>query len=305
MTRNKDADKLKATIFNIQKYSIGDGPGIRTTVFFKGCPLRCPWCHNPESLYMGIEIAWHRKNCVKCLACINVCPKNAIKLVDDSIVTDKLVCNSCGKCVENCLFSAREILGETMTLQNVLNEVLEDQIFYEFSRGGVTCSGGEALMQADFVTALFKELKIKDIHTTLDTSGYGDWNEFKKILEYTDLVLYDLKHMNKERHLILTGGRLETILENFEKVAALQIPVIVRIPLIPGYNDDEENIEATAAYASKYSNVRKVELLPYHNFGEPKYAMLNKRYMPGHIDQISKERISMLKKIAAKFVFTE
>jgi pyruvate formate lyase activating enzyme len=295
----------KAVIFNIQKYSIGDGPGIRTTVFFKGCPLRCLWCHNPEGLYKEIEVGWHMKDCVKCLACIQACPQKAISLKEDRILTDRAACNACGKCVESCAFGAREMIGECMTLGQVLDEVMTDRLFYQFSGGGVTCSGGEALMQADFVTALFKALKERDIHTTLDTSGFGGWPEFCRVLQYTDLVLFDLKHMDREAHLRLTGQEVEPIHKNFERLARMDIPVFVRVPLIPGYNDDEENIEATAAYAAGFPNVKKVELLPYHSFGEPKYAMFNERYELSGLGTVEEAQMIKLKKIVGRYTSTE
>ena len=268
----------KGIIFEIQRYAIDDGPGIRTTVFLKGCPLSCLWCHNPEGMNMDPELAWHEKYCTHCLKCVEACPLSAIQSINSRLVTDRTRCNLCGTCVRVCPASAREIVGRIMTVDELFAELYEDRAFYQESQGGITCSGGEPLHQAGFVEALFRKCRENGIHTALDTSGYSDWDSFAKVLAFTDLVLFDLKSMDRSKHLALTGVDPTLIWENFNRLATKGIPIWVRCPVIPGLIDDQENFRKVAEFASKFDTVKKIELLPYHRLGEPKYKMLNKEF---------------------------
>jgi pyruvate formate lyase activating enzyme len=275
---NVDPAATTGTIFDIQKFAIDDGPGIRTTVFLKGCPLRCLWCHNPEGMEMRPQVGWHEKNCIKCLKCIELCPKDAITLHEGRLVTNESLCDLCGICVKECPVDAREMIGKIVTVDELFAELIEDKAFYQESNGGVTCSGGEPLMQAEFVSALFRKCKEEGIHTALDTSGYGEWEAFERILPFTDLVLFDLKNMDRTRHVSLTGVDPLKIWNNFERLAQMRIPICIRCPVIPGCADDEDNFKKVAEFAARFDCVQGIEILPYHRLGEPKYLMLNLKY---------------------------
>lgn len=264
-------------VFNIQGYSIHDGPGIRTTVFLSGCPLRCKWCQNPESNTMQPKLFFMAEKCTGCGRCIPVCPQGAITMGENGIsVTDRKLCNACGECIKVCPADAREISGKTMTAGEVIEKVLKDKIFYKASGGGVTISGGEVLTQAEFTGAILQLAKQNELHTAVETCGFGSWESFMKFLPYTDLVLYDIKHMDSERHKFGTGFGNEIILENAKRIyKELKIPMAVRVPTIPGYNDSKENIGATAKFvAENLGKDVKVHLLPYHKLGESKHARM-------------------------------
>ncbi len=220
-----------ATIFNIQRYSIQDGPGIRTTVFFKGCPLKCLWCDNPESQSMTPELAHNSALCNCCGECEKVCPSEAIKVSNHVISVNRDACDSCGKCIDVCSMGALKLLGNKLSILDVMDEVYRDVLFYKKSDGGVTCSGGEPLFQADFVRELFRQCKLVGLHTCLDTSGYAPTTDLEKVLEFTDLVYYDLKHMNSFVHNKLTGVGNEVILYNLKTVAKSSAMFTIRIPL--------------------------------------------------------------------------
>jgi len=266
-----------ATIINIQKYSIHDGPGIRTTVFFKGCPLNCLWCHNPESQNSSPEIMFFEERCTSCGSCVKVCTSKAIKFIQGSPVIDKCKCNLCGKCSDFCLKNARELVGKDITVKHLMSEIIKDEVFYEESNGGVTFSGGEPLMYADYLVNVLKFCKDKNIHTTIDTSGYATFEQFEKIIDNVDLILFDIKHMNNEKHLKYTGVSNTVILENLKKLSERGSNIYIRMPIIAGVNDNDENIDAAVAFLSKL-NIIQVNLLPYHKMGMDKYRRLNMQY---------------------------
>lgn len=268
----EDLANVRGKVFNIQGYSIHDGPGIRTTVFFCGCPLRCLWCQNPESGTMEPKLFFMSEKCIGCGKCVSVCPNGAITIVDGKAKTDRNKCNASGECVKVCPTEAREIVGETKTAGEVLKKVRQDELFYKTSGGGVTISGGEVLMQPEFALAILKLCKQAGIHTAIETCGFAKWEIFAEILEYTDLVLYDFKHMDSEKHKEGTGVGNELILENAIKVYhEAKKPIAARVPTIPGYNDSRENISALAQFiAEKLGKDVKVHLLPYHHLGESK-----------------------------------
>jgi len=290
--------QVKGVIFNIERYAIHDGPGIRTLVFMKGCPLRCLWCQNPEGLKREPGLIWLDQLCTRCFKCIKDCPESAITIIDeDGIEIDLEKCSLCGKCVGACNPRALTICGRYMSADEVIKEVIKDEAFYRASGGGVTISGGEPLMQSLFVLCLLKECKRYGIHTAIETSGYAKWDLLKKIAEYTDLFLYDVKHLCSKKHKEYTGTPNSLILRNLEKLSELKKEIIVRVPVIPGYNDSEENMEELCIFMKK-SHLLKVNLLPYNPLAESKYEKLGVQYALKGLQPPNTDKLKKLKAIA-------
>jgi pyruvate formate lyase activating enzyme len=274
-------DNLAGTtgiVFDIKKFSIHDGPGIRTTVFLKGCPLACWWCHNPESQSIGVEIMLQERRCIRCGACVGECPNGAIMETEAGVQTDLAVCTSCGECVSSCQAEARQLVGREMTVREVLADIRQDTLFYDQSGGGVTFSGGEPLSQHRFLTALLKSCREEELHTILDTCGFASWEIFDAIRPYVDVFLYDLKLIDDEQHKQYTGVSNQLILSNLKALVMHDQQMIVRIPLIPGITDTEHNLRAIAEYLATMPNVIEVNLLPYHDSARGKYARLGQLY---------------------------
>jgi pyruvate formate lyase activating enzyme len=272
-----------AVIFNIQRFSVEDGPGIRTTVFIKGCPLRCLWCSNPESQDAFPEVAHRDSLCTRCGRCVEVCEAHACAVTGDGTSIDRKACTRCGKCVDACVPGARVFYGRDMSVDEVFQDVLKDKPFYDNSGGGVSACGGEPLSQADFVGELFTRCQAAGIHTCLDTCGYADAPAWETVLPHTDLVLFDVKHIDPLAHVRVTGKSNRKILRSLELVARSRVPAIVRIPVIPGINDSEQTIQAIARHVAALGSIREVSLLAYHRFGESKYKMLDRRYGLGDL----------------------
>lgn len=264
-------------IFDIKKYAINDGPGIRTTVFFQGCPLSCWWCHNPESQPRQPTLMYRDNRCILCGECAAVCPQDGIQ-INSSAETDRSKCDACGTCAETCYHGAREVSGKEMSISDVMGIIERDIPFYDQSGGGVTFSGGEPLMQRSFLMELLRACQAQEIQTVLDTSGYASWESLDSIREYVNLFLYDLKLMDDERHIKYTGVSNKLILSNLQQLAHSGTQVFVRIPLIPGINDDEENLRHTTIFVAELPNITGIELMGYHDIAQTKYEALGRSY---------------------------
>jgi pyruvate formate lyase activating enzyme len=266
-------------VFDIQKYSIHDGPGIRTTVFLKGCPLRCFWCQNPEAQTVTPQLYFYEEKCGKCGRCAKVCPVEASTLSNEVLSIDLDKCVGCGKCVDACLNEARKLIGEYITAAEVIREVKKDVRFYKNSGGGVTLSGGEPLFQYEFAIDILQKCKDLGLHTVLETCGLIPWMTIEKALPYVDFVLYDIKHIDADKHQRGTGKSNTLILENAKKIASFK-PMLVRTPLIPGFNDSVNDIEAIAHFVKAELPLVSMELLAYNKFGEGKYKRLRRDPTP-------------------------
>ncbi|WP_349679315.1 trans-4-hydroxy-L-proline dehydratase activase [Clostridium sp. UBA4395] len=283
-------------IINIQKYSIHDGNGIRTTIFFKGCPLSCLWCHNPESQNYSEELMYNEEECTGCMACIDICPQRAISKEEKCVVTDKIKCDLCKKCIDYCVNNAREIVGKEYTAAQLVKEAEKDRMFYEESSGGITLSGGEVMTQnMDYIEELLKKLKKKGYNIAIDTCGQAPYENYNRILKYVDTFLYDIKLMDNEKHIKYIGKSNNLILENLRKLSEAGANINIRIPLVEGVNADDESIEELIKFLKNNINVHKINLLPYHNTGKSKYERLQKVYEGVNFEAPSKERLETIK----------
>jgi len=352
---------MTGRVFNIQRFSIHDGPGIRTTVFLKGCTLACVWCHNPESIAPAPELAFFPTKCIRCGHCFEACETGALRLVPVGGTStpvgggsvpraegergaetprpqsetprphwdggvgggsvpraekergaqrprpqegwerryQKTLCRVCGKCAEACYAEAMVMEGRDVTAEEAVAEVLKDKPFYDNSGGGVTLSGGEPLLQADFCADILARSKASGIHTALDTAASVPWAAFEKALPHTDLVLLDLKIMDSARHRTATGVGNELILANARRLAETELPLVVRVPIVPGYTDDEANVAAIADFVRGFPRLDYVELLPYHRFAEAKYRRLEREYPLNGAEPPLAERLDALAAVAA------
>lgn len=267
---------MKGMVFDIQKFSIHDGPGIRTTVFLKGCPLKCLWCHNPESQQREREISFMPEKCIGCGWCFENCPPKGHVMENGKHVLHRSACIRCGKCTEKCYAGANTIIGKEMTVDEVIAEVLKDKPFYETSNGGMTISGGEPMYQFKFTAALLAEAKKQGLHNCLETCGFTQFENLRKIMPMVDLFLYDLKETNPANHQRYTGVALQPILDNLFALDQAGAAICLRCPIIPGLNDRNEHFHAIAAIAEKMSKVLEINLMPYHPLGESKLNRLGK-----------------------------
>lgn len=268
------------TVFDIKRYAIHDGPGIRTTVFLKGCPLACPWCHNPEGVSPAPQLMWWETRCLGCEACLGACRMDAIYMSDAGLMVDESRCEMCGCCADACFPHALEVVGREMTVREVMGEVERDAAFYERSGGGVTFSGGEPLMQPKFLKELLKECKQGGLHAVVDTSGYADADVVSAVMPHVDLFLYDIKAMDEETHLKLTGVSNGRVLSNLKMLVGRGSQVVVRYSVIPGVNDSDGDLDRLGSFVASVGEGMEVCLLPYHRVGVEKVRRLDRSAEP-------------------------
>ncbi len=290
-TSRTGADLTTGIVFDIKQFSLHDGPGIRTTVFLKGCPLSCWWCHNPEGQAQQPELILRPERCIGCGACVEACESGAIILDEDSVSTDRERCTMCGVCAEVCYAEAREIVGREMSVAEVMDEIERDAPFYDQSGGGVTFSGGEPLVQPTFLQELLRACQEKGLHTVLDTCGFAPWHVLETVREDVDLFLYDLKLMDDTRHQSFTSVSNGPVLENLQRLSGHGHRIIMRVPIIPGINDDEETLRRLGAFAARLPSLEYVELLAYHRIGRDKYHRLGKPCPMPETDPPSEDRM--------------
>jgi pyruvate formate lyase activating enzyme len=292
---------IRGIIFDVRRYAIHDGPGIRTTVFLKGCPLACWWCHNPESQAPGPELIFRESRCIACGACIEACPNGIPARGGMAAEAGPADCKRCGACAAVCYAGAREIVGREATVEEVMFEVERDRTFYERSGGGVTFSGGEPLMQPEFLEALLAASRERGIRTAIDTCGYAPWVTIDGIRGLVDLFLYDLKVVDEARHVELTGVSNEIILANLRRLSEAGHAIILRVAIIPGINDNDDSLRAIGAFASHLPKLIRLDILPYNRMGVEKYARLDREYRLGGAPPLSDERLKAIGKTLEGF----
>jgi pyruvate formate lyase activating enzyme len=295
---------MKGLVFNIQRFSVSDGPGIRTTVFLKGCPLHCKWCHNPESISPDEQLVLRADRCVRCGDCFALCKNHAVRRVNGGFTTIRDLCVECSECIEVCNAEAREIAGKEMSKNEVMKEVEKDVIFYEQSGGGVSFSGGEPLLQHEFLQGLLEACREKGIHTVVDTAGFTSPDILKKVSAFVDLFLFDLKTLDEQKHREFTGVSNSLILGNLKRLAEWKKQTIVRIPIIPGVNDDPVSIRQSGAFVASLGNVSEIHLLPYHTIGVEKYKRLGMEYVMEQTVPPSADDLSTIVKELRNYVST-
>lgn len=305
--KNLGVIERKATIFNVQKYNMYDGPGVRTLIFFQGCPLRCKWCANPEGMIKKYRVMFKSNSCVNCGACVSVCPVGIHTISNESLkheVNRNIECIGCRKCVDACLNSALSIVGEVKTISELVEIVEEDRAFYEASGGGVTLGGGEVLMQPEAASSLLMACKQEGINTAIETCGYAKLESVLKVAEFTDLFLFDIKHINSDKHFELTGVRNEQILENLKELLRRKYKVKIRMPLLKGVNDHKEDIEDIIRFLmpfKDYKNFKGIDLLPYHKMGVNKYKQLGIEYPIEGDPSLSNEDLNKIESWIKKY----
>ncbi len=295
-------NETTSTIFAIKRYALHDGPSIRTTIFFKGCPLACHWCHNPEGIDFKIRIVTLTGKCIGCGECVDNCRESALQITDKDISRNIDNCSHCQTCIETCPALVHEATGYKMTTDELLNEIKKDLPFYDQSGGGVTISGGEPLSQPKSLSALLKRCGLLGIHRTVDTSGFAPTDTLMRIAEHTDLFLIDLKIMDNERHLQYTGVPNDLILHNLQALSENGQSIRVRIPLIPGVNDDEKNIRATGSFVAACKGIQGIDILPYHSSARTKYTKLGLVYKAQHFTSPTQQEITKVFELLKHYI---
>ncbi|MFH1634645.1 MAG: glycyl-radical enzyme activating protein [Chloroflexota bacterium] len=294
---------MTGIIFDIKKFSIHDGPGIRTTVFLKGCPLKCVWCHNPEGISPHPDIHFWEQRCIACGDCAEVCPNEAVSFVEGKRVWKRDQCARCGACAEACSAEAVQLVGKTMSVPEVMTAIEKDVICYDQSGGGVTFSGGEPLAQPEFLKSLLQACKERYIHTAVDTSGLASPGHFRQILPFTDLFLFDIKLIDEKRHIRYMGVSNKLIHINLRELAQTGKNIIVRIPIIPGINADAENIRQTGEYLASLGSIHQVDILPYHHIAADKYRRMGNEYTIAEIQPPSDEQMEHIARQLSEWGF--
>lgn len=274
---------MTGKIFNIQKFSINDGPGIRTTVFFKGCPLNCIWCHNPESKSVKPEVFYNARKCIGCGKCVVSCPDSCHEISNGEHVFHREKCIACGKCAEVCVTGALEMAGYEVTVDEALKTVMQDKVFYENSGGGLTLSGGEPMLQFDFAYELLRKAKEQGLHTCMETCGFTPKERMEEISKLVDIFLFDYKIADEEKHKKYTGVSNQIILENLKLIDSLGVKTVLRCPIIPGINDTADHFQGIADTANSLENIMEVNIEPYHPLGKGKSELLDKEYLLGDL----------------------
>lgn len=286
-----------AELINITRYCTDDGPGIRTTVFLKGCPLSCAWCHNPESQNTCREILYSAQKCVSCGRCAAVCPRGCHSVAGGKHTFSRRLCIACGKCAADCPAQALELSGYARSAEEVFEEVIRDRAFYTSSGGGVTVSGGEPLLQAEFTAALLNMCRRAGIHTAVETSGFGTAAALQAVAEQSDLILFDLKETDEERHLQFTGVPLKPILDNLRSLDSMGVETVLRLPIIPGWNDRQEHLLRAKEIAASLEHGTGVQVMPYHQLGAYKYAQLGRKYQCENVNEPTKETVAQWRRL--------
>jgi pyruvate formate lyase activating enzyme len=286
----------KGCVFDIKKFAVDDGPGIRTTVFLKGCPLRCWWCHNPEGQTSTPELMYRQKRCIRCGECVKTCPSQALSLGTKQLSINRKICSLCEECAKKCSSEALTIVGKETSVEEVIGEIDKDSAFYQESGGGITISGGEPLMQIDFTDAILSECKKRNLHTAVDTCGYASHEAIERIKDKVDLFLYDLKIMDAAKHRRYTGKSNRQILENFKTLAENGNGLLVRFPVIPMINDGKDNVKRIADFILS-CGVKRICLLPYHRAGIEKYRSLGRGYRLSSTKAPSERKLNSIKKL--------
>jgi len=289
------------TVFDIARYSTHDGPGIRTTIFFKGCPLDCWWCHNPESQSPKPQLVFRADRCIHCLSCLEACPRHAIVLIDGNPVVLSDKCRLSGNCVRACQSGAREIAGKRVTVVDLMEEIEKDTVFYDESSGGVTFSGGEPFMQPIFLRTLLRLCKERRIQTAVETCGFIDTGTLLNTSPYVDLYLYDLKVIDDKKHQRFTGVSNRVILENLRQLSRSHDHITIRFPVIPGVNDDDRSVSQVGDFVCSLQRVKEVDVLPYHQHGIDKYRRLGMRYRMTETHPLSNEEVARITERLSSF----
>jgi pyruvate formate lyase activating enzyme len=293
-------DRLQGSVARIERLAVHDGPGIRTVIFLKGCPLRCSWCASPETQHYAPELMFDRRRCIRCGACLPACPAAAVFRTDESeLDIDRSLCQGCGFCIRLCLSGARRIVGTSFTVADIVGEIEKDEVFYYRSGGGVTISGGEPMAQRLFSAGILGACAERGIHTAMETSGHTAWEHLAPLLDRLDLIYVDIKHMDDAIHRRATGVGNQLILENIRKLmqTANRPAVIIRIPVIPGINDNEKNMQKTASFVCRLGGIERVELLPYHRYGLHSYKATGRCCELGDLLPPSDRRMRQLAKL--------
>ena len=290
---------ITALIFDIKRFAVHDGPGIRITLFFKGCPLSCLWCHNPEGISTQKEIVWRPQFCIQCGHCIHNCPTNALQASRGMIQRNKQRCTFCGSCISSCPTASQQLVGQRYSLEDLFQRIKKDMLYFKTSNGGVTCSGGEPLLQSEFLKRFLQICQLKEIHTTLDTSGYASKKTFSDIMPFTDVFLFDVKFINNTQHKKYTGGSNTSILYNLESLFEQKKQVIIRFPLVPYITDTKENISDILDFLDGKQQEKDIHILPFHAVKE-KYEQFNKPYKIEHTKTASIHQIQRVKEIFTK-----
>lgn len=282
---------MKGNIFDIQPFSLHDGPGIRTTVFLKGCSLHCAWCSNPESQSKKPTLSYTKSKCCSSFTCTTVCPTNALLAINESLEIDRNACNACGKCVEVCPTNALKLYGYELSVAQILDKVKKDRAYFEKSGGGITLSGGEAMLQSKFVLELLQKVKKENIHTCLETSGQTALKNMKAVLPFVDLFLFDYKISDEKEHQKYTGSSNKKILENLGFLNENHAEITLRCPIIPGINDTEIHFKAINEISQKFRQIKKIELMAYHNWGQHKYEQIGLPLPKINSESVSDEEV--------------